>query len=129
MGQDGEARAVGDADPEFELSSGCLGTWGWNYSRAGRVRPTMTVTSPDDLILLKAAAGLPSSGAAALRSVTAGRGPSAVPPCSAGCYAPSPHFIVVDRPWTGCVWELPPIAHEQSTTRGSATCSCPTSRT
>ncbi|MBO0731974.1 MAG: hypothetical protein J2P57_22130 [Acidimicrobiaceae bacterium] len=23
------------------------------------------------------------------------------------------HFIVVDRPWIGCVWELPPIAHER----------------
>jgi hypothetical protein len=23
------------------------------------------------------------------------------------------HFIVLDRPWIGCVWELPPIAHER----------------
>ncbi|MBO0789214.1 MAG: hypothetical protein J2P33_24395 [Actinobacteria bacterium] len=31
-----------------------------------------------------------------------------------GCPDDDPtHFIVVDRPWIGCVWELPPIAHER----------------
>ena len=31
-----------------------------------------------------------------------------------GCRDRDPtHFIVVDRPWIGCVWELPPIAHER----------------
>lgn len=31
-----------------------------------------------------------------------------------GCPDGDPaHFIVVDRPWIGCVWELPPIAHER----------------
>jgi hypothetical protein len=24
------------------------------------------------------------------------------------------HFIVVDRPWIGCVWELPPIHRERN---------------
>jgi hypothetical protein len=32
-----------------------------------------------------------------------------------GCPDADPaHFVVVeDRPWIGCVWELPPIAHER----------------
>ena len=31
-----------------------------------------------------------------------------------GCPDDDPtHFIVLDRPWIGCVWELPPIAHER----------------
>jgi hypothetical protein len=31
-----------------------------------------------------------------------------------GCPDDDPtHFILVDRPWVGCVWELPPIAHER----------------
>jgi len=24
------------------------------------------------------------------------------------------HFIVLDRPWVGCIWELPPFGHERS---------------
>ena len=23
------------------------------------------------------------------------------------------HFMVLNRPWIGCVWELPPIPHER----------------
>jgi hypothetical protein len=31
-----------------------------------------------------------------------------------GCPDADPtHFVVLDRPWIGCVWELPPIAHER----------------
>jgi hypothetical protein len=32
-----------------------------------------------------------------------------------GCPDADPtHFMVIeDRPWIGCVWELPPIAHER----------------
>ncbi|MBV9449562.1 MAG: hypothetical protein JO345_27075 [Streptosporangiaceae bacterium] len=31
-----------------------------------------------------------------------------------GCPDDDPtHFLVVDRPWIGCVWELPPIQHER----------------
>ena len=31
-----------------------------------------------------------------------------------GCPDDDPaHFVVLDRPWIGCVWELPPIAHER----------------
>ncbi len=24
------------------------------------------------------------------------------------------HFAVLDRPWIGCIWELPPFGHERS---------------
>ena len=24
------------------------------------------------------------------------------------------HFMVLDRPWIGCVWEIPPIQHERN---------------
>jgi hypothetical protein len=31
-----------------------------------------------------------------------------------GCPDDDPtHFTLVERPWIGCVWELPPIAHER----------------
>jgi hypothetical protein len=31
-----------------------------------------------------------------------------------GCPDEDPtHFIALDRPWIGCVWELPPIQHER----------------
>ncbi|WP_432133884.1 MULTISPECIES: hypothetical protein [unclassified Streptomyces] len=31
-----------------------------------------------------------------------------------GCPDRDPtHFVPVDRPWIGCVWELPPIQHER----------------
>lgn len=31
-----------------------------------------------------------------------------------GCPDDDPaHFVLVDKPWVGCVWELPPIAHER----------------
>ncbi len=31
-----------------------------------------------------------------------------------GCPDDDPtHFVVLDRPWIGCVWELPPIQHER----------------
>jgi hypothetical protein len=31
-----------------------------------------------------------------------------------GCPDKDPtHFMVLDRSWIGCVWELPPIQHER----------------
>ncbi|TVZ05531.1 hypothetical protein EAS64_13450 [Trebonia kvetii] len=31
-----------------------------------------------------------------------------------GCTDEDPtHFMPLDRPWIGCVWELPPIQHER----------------
>jgi hypothetical protein len=31
-----------------------------------------------------------------------------------GCPDDDPaHFVLVDRPWVGCVWELPPIGYER----------------
>lgn len=31
-----------------------------------------------------------------------------------GCPDRDPtHFVPVERPWIGCVWELPPIQHER----------------
>jgi hypothetical protein len=42
------------------------------------------------------------------------RGAAAAQP-ALGCPDTDPtHFMVIeDRPWIGCVWELPPIAHER----------------
>ncbi len=42
------------------------------------------------------------------------RGAAAAQP-ALGCPDADPtHFMVIeDRPWIGCVWELPPIAHER----------------
>lgn len=32
-----------------------------------------------------------------------------------GCPDDDPaHFVVLDRPWIGCIWELPPFGHERS---------------
>jgi hypothetical protein len=42
------------------------------------------------------------------------RGAAAAQP-ELGCPDDDPaHFIVLDRPWIGCVWELPPINHERN---------------
>jgi hypothetical protein len=41
------------------------------------------------------------------------RGAAAAQP-ALGCPDADPaHFITLDRPWIGCVWELPPIQHER----------------
>jgi hypothetical protein len=41
------------------------------------------------------------------------RGAAAAQP-ALGCPDEDPtHFMVLDRPWIGCVWELPPIQHER----------------
>src|ERR1700722_12551147 len=41
------------------------------------------------------------------------RGAAAAQP-ALGCTDKDPaHFIELDRPWIGCVWELPPIQHER----------------
>ena len=32
-----------------------------------------------------------------------------------GCPDGDPtHFMILDRPWIGCIWELPPFGHERS---------------
>jgi hypothetical protein len=32
-----------------------------------------------------------------------------------GCPDNDPtHFVILDRPWVGCIWELPPFGHERS---------------
>jgi hypothetical protein len=32
-----------------------------------------------------------------------------------GCPDDDPtNFVVLDRPWMGCIWELPPFGHERS---------------
>ncbi|HEY1627546.1 MAG TPA: hypothetical protein VGG16_27520 [Streptosporangiaceae bacterium] len=42
------------------------------------------------------------------------RGAAAAQP-ELGCPDGNPaHFMVLDRPWIGCVWELPPIQHERN---------------
>jgi hypothetical protein len=41
------------------------------------------------------------------------RGAAAAQP-ALGCPDKDPaHFLPLDRPWIGCVWELPPIQHER----------------
>ena len=41
------------------------------------------------------------------------RGAAAAQP-ELGCPDEDPaHFMTLDRPWIGCVWELPPIQHER----------------
>jgi hypothetical protein len=41
------------------------------------------------------------------------RGAAAAQP-ALGCQDTDPtHFMALDRPWIGCVWELPPIQHER----------------
>src|SRR5512146_1603811 len=41
------------------------------------------------------------------------RGAAAAQPALGCPDADAAHFITLDRPWIGCVWELPPIQHER----------------